>query len=163
MDFGGFDSSTILNLRGGIPWPIGDLPESLSQAMLVGTMLAGRLGVLFLLVLVCLNGANPPATRAESDDERKTQDQSFAPSRPEACYMRVHMYVCMYVCMYVYIYIHTYIRICIYAFHSLCIYIYIYIYIYMYEHVCLYIHTYIYIYICLNIITSHNINMGIRL
>ena len=36
MDFRGFDSSIILILRGGIPRPIGDFPESLSQAMLVG-------------------------------------------------------------------------------------------------------------------------------
>ena len=45
VDFGGLDSSTILILRGGIPRPIGDFPESLSQAMLVGIMLVGRLGV----------------------------------------------------------------------------------------------------------------------
>ena len=44
-DFGGFDSSIILMLRGGIPRPVGNLPESLSQAMLVGIMLVGRLGV----------------------------------------------------------------------------------------------------------------------
>ena len=39
VDFGGFDSSTILIIRGGIPRPIGDFPESLSQAILVGIML----------------------------------------------------------------------------------------------------------------------------
>ena len=44
MDFGGFASSIILILRGGIPRPLGDLPESLSQAILVGIMLVGRLG-----------------------------------------------------------------------------------------------------------------------
>ena len=32
-------------LRGGIPWPMGDFLESLSQAILVGVMLVGRLGV----------------------------------------------------------------------------------------------------------------------
>ena len=36
VDFGGFDSSIILIQRGGIPRPVGDLPQSLSQAMLVG-------------------------------------------------------------------------------------------------------------------------------
>ena len=46
VDFGGLDSSIILSLRGGIPRPMGDFPESLSQAMLVGIMLVGRLGVL---------------------------------------------------------------------------------------------------------------------
>ena len=45
VDFGGFDSSTILIWRGGISRPIGDFPESLRQAMLVGIMLVGKLGV----------------------------------------------------------------------------------------------------------------------
>ena len=45
MDFRGFDSSIIFNLRGGIPRPIGNFPESLSQAILVGIILVGRLGV----------------------------------------------------------------------------------------------------------------------
>ena len=56
MDFRGFDSSIILVLRGGIPRPIGDFPESLSQAILLGVMLVGRLGVfgLFGLLFVLL-------------------------------------------------------------------------------------------------------------
>ena len=33
MDFRGFDSSTVLIYRGGILRPIGDFPESLSQAI----------------------------------------------------------------------------------------------------------------------------------
>ena len=45
VDFRGFDSSTILNLRGGILMSIGDFPESLSQAMLVGVMFVEGLGV----------------------------------------------------------------------------------------------------------------------
>ena len=45
MDFRGFDSSIILILRGGIPRPMGNFPESLSQAILVGIMLVGRLGL----------------------------------------------------------------------------------------------------------------------
>ena len=45
LDFRGFDSSIILSLRGGIPRPIVDFPESLSHAILVGIMLVGRLGV----------------------------------------------------------------------------------------------------------------------
>ena len=45
MDFRGFDSSVILILRGGILTSIGDFPESLSQAILVGTMLVGKLDV----------------------------------------------------------------------------------------------------------------------
>ena len=49
VGFRGFDSSMILILRGGIPMSIGDFPESLSRAILVGTMLVGRLGVTQLL------------------------------------------------------------------------------------------------------------------
>ena len=45
MDFGGFDSSIILMLRGGLLMSIGNFLESLSQAILVGIMLVGRLGV----------------------------------------------------------------------------------------------------------------------
>ena len=52
MDFRGFDSSIIFILRGGIPRPIGNFPESLGQAILVGTMLVGRLGVLVMTIVV---------------------------------------------------------------------------------------------------------------
>ena len=44
VDFRGFDSSIILILRGGIPRPMGSFPESLSQAILAGISLAGRIG-----------------------------------------------------------------------------------------------------------------------
>ena len=44
MDFRGFDSSIILNLSGEILMSLGNFPEDLSQAILVGIML-GRLGV----------------------------------------------------------------------------------------------------------------------
>ena len=43
VDFRGFDSSIISILRGGMPRPIGDFPESLSQAILVVVMLVGRM------------------------------------------------------------------------------------------------------------------------
>ena len=49
VDFGGFDSSIMLFLRGGILMSIGNFPESLSRAMLVGIMLVGRLGVTLTL------------------------------------------------------------------------------------------------------------------
>ena len=45
VDFRGFDSSTTLILRGEILMSIGSFPESSSQAMIVGVMLVGRLGV----------------------------------------------------------------------------------------------------------------------
>ena len=40
-----FDSSRILVLRGGVLRPIGNFRESLSQAILVGIIIVGRLGV----------------------------------------------------------------------------------------------------------------------
>ena len=48
LDFRGFDSSRILMLRGGILMSIGSSPEMLSQRILVGTILVGRLGACFL-------------------------------------------------------------------------------------------------------------------
>ena len=44
VDFGGFDSSIILVLRGGILVPTGDFPENMSQAMLVGCNFSRRIG-----------------------------------------------------------------------------------------------------------------------
>ena len=44
LDFTGFDSSIILTLRGGILMSIGNLPEVLNQQILVGIILAGRVG-----------------------------------------------------------------------------------------------------------------------
>ena len=52
VGFGGLDSSIILIQRGGILRSIGDFPESLRQAMLVGTMLVGRLGVYACVICV---------------------------------------------------------------------------------------------------------------
>ena len=48
VDFRGFDSSIMLIVSGGIPRPIADFPKGLTQAMLVGTMLVGRLGAVHL-------------------------------------------------------------------------------------------------------------------
>ena len=44
VDFRGFDSGIILILRGGILMAIGDFPESLSQAMLVGCDVSREIG-----------------------------------------------------------------------------------------------------------------------
>ena len=44
LDFRGFDPSGILTSTGGIPRPM-KFPKSLSQAILVGIILVGRLGV----------------------------------------------------------------------------------------------------------------------
>ena len=46
LDFGGFDSIIILSLRGVILRSIGNSPENLSQQILVGITLVGRLGAL---------------------------------------------------------------------------------------------------------------------
>ena len=51
MDFRGFDSSIILIITGEIIVSIEDFLESLSQAILVGIMLVGRLGVCLRSVL----------------------------------------------------------------------------------------------------------------
>ena len=45
VDFRGFDSNIILILRGEMIMSIGNSPESLSQAILVGVILVGRLAV----------------------------------------------------------------------------------------------------------------------
>ena len=45
LDFGGFDSSRILILKGAIRMSKEHSPEILSQAILVGIFLVGRLGV----------------------------------------------------------------------------------------------------------------------
>ena len=44
VGFRGFDSSVVLILRGGIPRPTGNFPESLSQAMLVGCNVSREIG-----------------------------------------------------------------------------------------------------------------------
>ena len=48
VDFGGFDSSIISIIMGGILMSTGDFSESLSQAILVGVMLVDGLGVFIL-------------------------------------------------------------------------------------------------------------------
>ena len=45
LDFRGFDSSIILILRGGILMSMGNSPEIMSQQILVGIILVGRLAV----------------------------------------------------------------------------------------------------------------------
>ena len=44
-DFGGFDSSRVLIIRGGSLTSIGNFPEMSSQAISVGIILVGRSGV----------------------------------------------------------------------------------------------------------------------
>ena len=112
MDFGGFDSSAISISRGGFPMFIGNSPESLSQAMLVGIMLVGRLGV-------DGSGAGSIGTAMVSlwQPRRKSSD----------IYIYIYIYMYIYTYTYIYIYIHMFMYIHIYMY----IYIYIYIYIRM--------------------------------
>ena len=84
LDFGGFDTSNILILRGEILRSIGNLPESLSQRILAGRLLAGRLGVLFGSGLVCLPHIY--------------------------IYIYTHIYISTYLHIYIYIYIHIHIN-----------------------------------------------------
>ena len=51
LDFRGFDSSIILILGAGILMSKGNYPEDLSQQVLVGMILVGRLGVIFQICL----------------------------------------------------------------------------------------------------------------
>ena len=44
VDFRGFDSSIMLFVRGGIPRHIGDFPESLNHAILVGCNVSREIG-----------------------------------------------------------------------------------------------------------------------
>ena len=66
LDFRGLDSSIILILRGGILMSMENFPESFSQAILVGIILVGRLGVTNMLasavVALVVSGAATHAT-----------------------------------------------------------------------------------------------------
>ena len=85
VDFRGFDSSIILIIRGGIPRPIGDFPESLSQAMLVGCNVSRRIGrmcvyiyiyvsimniiviiiiIIIIMIIIIISTPNPPTNIA---------------------------------------------------------------------------------------------------
>ena len=52
LDFGVFDASRILSIRGGTPRPTGTFPDSLRQAILGGRILVGRLGVLYIYIYI---------------------------------------------------------------------------------------------------------------
>ena len=85
VDSRGFDWRIILILRDGIPRPKGDFPEVLSQAILVGLMLVGRLGVRCNTVLL---------------------STSTITERTRVLYICIYIYICMYIHIYIYIYIY---------------------------------------------------------
>ena len=112
LDFRGFHSSRILISRGGTLMSLGNLPESLSQRILVGIILVGRLGVACGLaahrqILYCLT---------------------------LYIYIYIHIYICIII-MYIYIYMYMYISLSIYLSVYLSIYLSLYIYIYIYIHI----------------------------
>ena len=74
MDFRGIDSSIILIVRGRILMSIGDFPESLSQAILVGIMLVGRLGVYASTMQLAL--VAPGELQALHEDSSATGDSN---------------------------------------------------------------------------------------
>ena len=80
VDFRGFYSSIILILRVGILMSIGDFAESLCQAMLVGTMLVGRLGVLLLLliiIMIIMIITRTTTTTNNNDDEHNDNNHNY--------------------------------------------------------------------------------------
>ena len=95
----GFDPSIILIQRGGILMPIRNLPESLSQAMLVGTMLVGRLGVPVGPQVPLKPAPTAPSAPAELRAAHVCYIYIYI-------YIRVHIYIHMYVYVYTYIYIY---------------------------------------------------------
>ena len=109
VDFWGSDSSIILILRGGIPRPIGDLPESLSQAMLVGCNVSRG---------IWRKGAR-----------QRLSSWIFLTGKLST--MCVYTYIYIYIYTYVYVVSIAYI---VYIYIYICfIYIHMYIYIYIYN------------------------------
>ena len=86
LDFRGFDSSKILSSRGGILRPIGNFPESSSQAILAGIILVGRLGV-GVATRQCLSPCLPPQKESNTNTSR-TQRLAMTTN----IYKHKHMY-----------------------------------------------------------------------
>ena len=121
VDFGGFDSIIVLFVRGGIPRPTGNFPESLSQAMLVGTILVGRSGVVVEVMVAKLTAVLAPASHRDLWRRARHRGSPGSPgrarglgraalggaraARAKCICMCMCMCVYAYVCMYIYIYI----------------------------------------------------------
>ena len=76
LDFRGCDSSKIFNLRGEILMSTGNNPESLSQRILVGIILVGRLGVLTCALLPFLRTCRAVRPRPLSVSENSSNDDT---------------------------------------------------------------------------------------
>ena len=61
LDFSGVDSSSILSSRGGIPGPVGDFPETLSQRISAWRFLVWRLAAHRVAAPLFFREALPPA------------------------------------------------------------------------------------------------------
>ena len=93
LDFRGFGPSRILISRGGIPRPTGNSRETLSQGILVGMILVGRLGVRWCIMChtqVLVHWLGMPIIYIY-------------------IYTYVYTYVHIYIYIYIYIYTHTHI------------------------------------------------------
>ena len=102
VDFRGFDSSLILIVRGGIPRPKGSFLESLSQAMLAGVMLVGRLGV----ARVCGSRSRSPlqtSSHSRLAGPGCVSERRFPTSEDSD---RLYVYMCIHIYIYIYVYIY---------------------------------------------------------
>ena len=106
VDFRGFDSSTILVLRGGIPRPIGDSPESLSQAILVGCNISRRIGRNTNTQTVFIQPVGGKSLYISISLSLYTYIYIY-PSLSLSLSLSVDMYIYIYICIYIYIYIYT--------------------------------------------------------
>ena len=83
--------------------------ESLSQAMLVGVMLVGRLGVRSRIRSSQFNKVGCITDLLRRQTRNITSDHMLYYVYVCVCvYLYIYIYVHMYVCMYIYIYIHLY-------------------------------------------------------
>ena len=151
VDFRGFDSSIIFNLRCGILRPIGDLSESLSQAMLVGCNVSREIG--------CMSSYVVPISHITCLYRIILYHVIVYYTYLLYIYIHIHTYTYIYICICVCI---TYIYIYIYTMHNIYIYIYIYIHIYtLYIYTCIPLSLSIYIYIYIYTVGFHNFNLRI--
>ena len=104
---GGFDSSRLLMLRGGIPRSMEEFPRNLESAA--------------LSLLIDRTARFPPTREAPLFCRRCHCGGHHYNMYVSYIYIYIYIYtcICMYVCIYIYIYIYVYIYICIYIYHIL--------------------------------------------
>ena len=134
--------------------PIGNLRESLSQAILVGIMLVvlvGKSGVLAQLLTQLFTPLSRQVYSCRAPDRYYVMLYHSMLDYILNMYIYIYIYIRIYIYIhihtYLHTYIHTYIYIYIYIERERCVYIYIYIYIHIYIYICREREMYIYIYI----------------